>query len=91
MIRRDDLDLHALLVGPEVLHGHAGGHHRALPREVRVEAGLIVEHADLDHSVGPLRERGDRPEGQHRRQHDGNTLHHDADSFVVVKDVGKPP
>ena len=71
MIREDDLDLHALRRGAEVLHGHPCRQHRALPREVRVEARLVVQHTDLDDPVGDLRLRQPRrpARGRGRRSH----------------------
>ena len=54
VIGREDLDLHALFRGTEILDRHARGDHRALPREVGVEARLVVQHADPDHAVGHL-------------------------------------
>ena len=55
VIGGDDLDLHAFFRGAEVFHCHARRDHRALPREVRVEARLVVQHADLDDAIRDLR------------------------------------
>ena len=80
----DDLDLQALLGGLEVLDGHAGGDHRALPGEIGVEARLVVEHADLDDAVGDLRERGSGREGQGRERGDETVQMHVMTPFPVV-------
>src|SRR5262249_35719688 len=88
VIGGDDLHLHAFLVRAEIFHGHARGHHRALPREVGVEARLVVEHADLDHAVRDLSEGRDGPEAERRRQHDRHAFHHGANSFVGERESG---
>jgi hypothetical protein len=68
VVGEDDLDLHPLLVGAVVRDSHPGGHHRALAGEVGVEAGLVVEDADLDDAVRDLSVRGGA-DGEQRRQH----------------------
>ena len=57
VVGADDLDLHALGGGAEILDRHAGGDHRALAAQVGVGARHVVHHADLDGAVGILRER----------------------------------
>jgi hypothetical protein len=57
MVGEDDLDLHALGRRAKIFHRHPRRHHRALSGEVRVEARLVVQHADLDDPVGDLRLR----------------------------------
>jgi len=64
VVGADDLDLHVLLRGGEILHRLAGGEHRALPAEIGVEPRHVVEHADPDHAVAILGARG--PAGGHR-------------------------
>ena len=53
----DDLDLHALLRGAEVLDRHARGDHRARRPRGRRRGSTVVQHADLDHVVRDLRLR----------------------------------
>ena len=48
VVGRDELDLDARLSMPEVLDGHRARDDRAGAREVGVEAGHVVQHADLD-------------------------------------------
>ena len=62
VIGGDDLDLQPLRRGAVVLHRHLRGNHRALPREIGIEAGSVVEHADFDDVVGHLRAGERRPQ-----------------------------
>ena len=48
MVGGDDLDVDALGGGVEVLDGHPGRDDRALAREVGIDAGAVIEDADLD-------------------------------------------
>ena len=52
VVGRDDLDLDALAGGVEVLDRHAGGDDRAFARQVGIDAGAVVQHADLDGGLG---------------------------------------
>ena len=61
VVGRDDLDLDALVRRLEVLDRHAGGDHRAFAREVGIEAGAVVQDADLDRDLGLRRPRRTRP------------------------------
>jgi hypothetical protein len=47
VVGEDHLDVEALLLRLEVLDRHFRGDHGALPGEVRVQAGLVVQDADL--------------------------------------------
>jgi hypothetical protein len=58
MVGADDLDRDAVDLSAELLGGHLRRGDRALAAEVGIEAGLVVEDADLDHVVGHLRRRG---------------------------------
>src|SRR3712207_8667195 len=42
------------------LHRHAGGFRRPLAAEIGIDAGLVVQDADLDHTVGCLLSIGRR-------------------------------
>src|SRR5690606_1178161 len=65
VVGRDDLDLQvALGLLLEVLDRELGGHHRALPGNVRVQARHVVEHADLDDAARDLRAGRPRDGGQ---------------------------
>ena len=48
MIGGDDVDLHVVAGGFEVINRHMGRDDRALPSDIRVEPGHVTEHADLD-------------------------------------------
>jgi hypothetical protein len=66
----DHLDRLVQDLAPKVLHGHAGGLVGPLAAEIGVDAGLVVEDADLhgvarDLSVGG--EGGDEAGGERRR------------------------
>jgi hypothetical protein len=54
VVGEDDLDLEALGGGTEILDRHPRGDHRALARQIGVEARLVVEDSDLDDAVGDL-------------------------------------
>ena len=59
MVGRDDVDIDALVGGLEILDRHVGRDHRAFSAEIGVDAGAIVENADLDGNVRGAR-RGPR-------------------------------
>jgi hypothetical protein len=54
MVSEDNLDLHALGGGAEVLDGHERRHPRSGPGRAGVWSGLVVQDADLDDPVGDL-------------------------------------
>jgi len=55
VIAADDLDLHALGGGAEILDRLARHPDRGGACDIGVEAGLIVEHPDLDRPAAILR------------------------------------
>jgi hypothetical protein len=58
MIGEHDLDRFAEHGAAEILGRHFRRHHRTRPAEIGIEAGLIVEHADLHDAVRDLRACG---------------------------------
>ena len=54
VVGRHELDLRAENRLAEVVDRHLRGDGRALPAEVRIQAGHVGEHADLDDTVGNL-------------------------------------
>jgi hypothetical protein len=58
MIGADDLHRHAQNLAAEILHGHARGLRRPFAAEIRIDAGLVVQDADLDDAVRGLLRRG---------------------------------
>ena len=66
MVGADDLDLHALGGGAEILDRHARGDHRALAAQVGIGARHVVQDADLDDAVGVLRVRRRRTRARPR-------------------------
>ena len=86
VVGRDHFDLEAGLVGlHEVLNGHLGGHHCAFAGDVRVQAGQIGQHTDLDDVVRDLGLcSADRGERQAEGLNDGFQCH-DVSLWVVEK------
>jgi hypothetical protein len=68
VIAGEDLDLHALGGGAEILHRFPRDPNRAGTRNIGVEARLIVEHADPDRAAAIFRVDGAR--ARPRRQND---------------------
>jgi hypothetical protein len=67
VIGADDLDLHPLLGGAEILDRHPRGHHRSLAAEVGIGARHVVHHADPDDTIGVLRLRNAAGDDQRER------------------------
>jgi hypothetical protein len=68
VIAGEDLDLHALGGGAEILHRFPRDPNRAGTRNIRVKARLIVEHADPDRAAAIF--RVDDARARPRRQND---------------------
>jgi hypothetical protein len=63
MIGADDLNLHTLGGGAEILNCHARCDHRASPAQIGIGARHVVKDADFDGAVGVLRLRAGAAEG----------------------------
>jgi hypothetical protein len=54
MISSDNFDRLAQHFSAEILDRHLGGGHRANAGNIRINARHVLEHANLDHTVGDL-------------------------------------
>ena len=69
VVGREDLDRDAVDLAAHILHRHLRGLDGALAAELRIEAGLVVEHADAQGIAGESAGRGTLGGGRARAQH----------------------
>src|SRR5262249_44571320 len=75
MVGTDDLNLHALDGGAEILDRHARGDHGPLAAQVGIGARHVIHDADLDGAVGVLCLRPEAPEGDRERRETDQPSH----------------
>jgi hypothetical protein len=89
MVGADDLDRRALHLAAEILDRHLGRLDRPFAAEIGIDAGLVIEDADLDFPIGNSGGRGgDRGRGEKRGRNETACLH---SLFPPVMNPTVPP
>ena len=85
MVGADDLNLHALGGGAEILDRHARRDHGALAAQVGIGARHVVHDPDFDGAVGVLRLRPEAPEDDRERCETDEPSHWASPSRTLFK------